>query len=391
MTNILRKPYLLVTVNGASLANVISATTRHGFDMRVAEATVVTACKPSGIQPWDEVVITMGGTQSSASARFTGYYAAYESQLYPKQTTLNCFGKLARARELESEVNVDMSSYAAYLAGLDDGYGHADEVMVSTILYICKSSGSWVPLDENVLDGIEGTGTVLGLIAKADGQGVFEWREGESGLSFIERLDEISLGYRTYDSIDEGIVRKQISSVPSGVSSYTFTEGVDIFRASENTTVLDARNRIVVNGYEKTTLSGSTETKDPISASAVGANPFLLEQDGSQWYLTQKVSSPMIEYETGAGISCQSVADWKLTELNNFLEKVSLTTPRDDLVSPGDIITVISPCRLGISSRDMWVQNVSNEISQANSFLQTLTCITSIPVSESENAAIMVP
>ena len=388
MTNIIRSPYLLVTLNGSTLSDVITARVQHGFNMRVAEATVTLRALPTGIQPWDSVVITMGGTQATAEVRFTGYFISHSNQLYPKETTLICKGILVKAETYEAMSTVDMTSYAAYIADpqQDDSYGHYDQTMISTVLENCTC----IPLGsvpEEVTTGcIGGTSKILGKTAKGKG---FDWRKGETGLSFIERLDSVCLGYRTYDTFDGTIKRTQITSVPSGTSSFTFTEGVDIYKATDTITVLEARNRIVVEGYP------GEDSNEEIDFKVEKGNPFLMKMDGGQWYLTEKISSAMIEKEytssPGDGLSCEEVANWQVGELNNYSEKMILTTPRDDLIEPGIIITVISPIRLGITSKKFWVQEVDAEISRQGSFSQILTCISSIPITESKNIAIVVP
>ena len=103
-----------------------------------------------------------------------------------------------------------------------------------------------MPSGEDVYTGIGGTGIVLGTVSHGRG---FDWLEGESGTSFIERLDSICLGYRTYDTFDGTIVRTQIAGSPAVTADYTFTEGVDIYRATESTTILEARNRVIVAGF----------------------------------------------------------------------------------------------------------------------------------------------
>ena len=94
------------------------------------------------------------------------------------------------------------------------------------------------------------------------------------------------LGYRTYDTFDGTIVRTQIAGSPAVTADYTFTEGVDIYRATESTTILEARNRVIVAGFP------GYDGKHEIKYTASGANAFLLNPDTSQWYLAEKISSP---------------------------------------------------------------------------------------------------
>jgi hypothetical protein len=371
-TVIVRKPSLAVTLNGTPLTGVLSARTAHGYDQRMAEATVVLQALPAGIMPWDIIEITMGGTVASAALRFSGFFVSHENQLYPKQTTLNCKGMLAMADVEWKDVNEDMSSAGA---------GHTDEMMVSTVLWICGLTSPGYTLIGEIADtGIGGTGRLLGKYSFGRG---FDWKQGVSALSFIEQLEEVGLGWRTFDTFGGSIVRQLISSAPAVTADWTFTEGVDIYRATESATVLEAKNRIIATGFP------GFDSKSLITYTADGANTFLWNNTYNvQWYATENVSSPMIEKQNtadavngmgaGDGLSCEAVATWRLGELNRYVERVNLTTPRDDLVAPGDTIAVVSPDRLGVN-RNFWVQSVDAAVSQANQFSQVLTCLTGWP------------
>jgi hypothetical protein len=202
----------------------------------------------------------------------------------------------------------------------------------------------------------------------------FNWEKGESGLSFIEKIEDVGLGWRTFDGMDGTIKRTQISTIAAGSAQFTFTEGVDIYRATESDTVLESRNRVYVEGYngDKTERTYTAEAANPWLVGS-GTNPT------TQWYFTDNISSPMIETATSiggtVGISAREVASWKLAELNRRVQRVILTTPRDDLVEPGDTICVVAPTRLDITSRNYWVQNVDVSIDRRGKFSQVLTCI----------------
>jgi hypothetical protein len=377
MTTTIRTPWKQVTLDGDTLSNILSVRTQHGFNLRVAEAQVTLRAMPAGIAPWQPVVIRIGASSGTAATRFTGYFVRAETQLYPNEVTLHCRGKLAHADIYEAETSVDMSSYAAYVAELDDDYGHADEIMVSTVLHLCNTYGN-VSYDDSVAEtGIGGTGRILGRIALGN---IWDWKAGETGLSFIERLDAISLGYRTYDTFGGTVTRAQITATPAATGVATFTEAVDIFRATDTTTILDARNKIVVDGYK------GQDGKATCTYTASGANSNLLHSDGvTQWYQIEKVSSAMIEKQNadfGAnGISCEEVANWLLTEYNTYKERLEFTTPLYTVVNPGQTVTIDAPTRLGVSSRRFWVQEVEAGIDRRGAFAQTMTCITSVPAS----------
>jgi hypothetical protein len=129
-----------------------------------------------------------------------------------------------------------------------------------------------------------------------------------------------------------------------------------------------------------------------ITYTAIGSNPFLVSTDG-QWYLTSSLNSPMIEKQNtasaGDGLSCEEVASWRLGELNRYIERVELTTPRDDVVEPGDTIAVVSPTRLGITSRNFWVESVTIAIGQDGAFSQSFACLAALPLTDSINGAVL--
>jgi len=369
MTNIYRQPYLSVTVAGGTLSDVLAARVQCGYDMRVASAEVLTRSLPAAAVPWGTVEVTMGGNQATAGKRFSGYFIGSEQELFEHGVRLVCKGQLQRAQTFTAQTDVDMSSYA-----IDPvTYGHKDEVMVSTVLYIVGVSGTFPPGGEQSMAGIEGTGRMMGSLIHNG----FGWHTGETAISFIERLEEVTLGYRTFDAMDGTIQRKLITTVPAGSADWTFTEGVDIFRATESETILDARNQVIVNGWN----GDKTER----TYTAHGANPWLLGASGTpdyQWYSTQNISSPLIEHgdvaAPTAGVSAREVAIWKLGELNRRVERVVLTTPRDDLVQPADTVKVIAPTRLGITDSNYWVQNVDVSVDRRGQFSQVLTCLGSL-------------
>jgi hypothetical protein len=365
MAAIYRQPYLQVTVNGTPLTDVLSADVRLGLNVRVAAATVEVTSLPAGIVPWDDIVITMGASSATAAVRFTGYFVAAANRLYPKSTTLTCAGKLVLAERYENATQIDMSNAGA---------GATDEVLISTVLYYCNLAGVWTPADApTAMTGIGGTSKTLGTVAK---ERAFSWYAGASGIAFIDLLDGICLGYRTYDTFDGTIKRTQVTTIPASAESATFTEHVDILAATETTTILQASNRVVVSGFPG--LYGNA----PISYTASGGNPYLVIDDVQQ-YVTSNLGSATIEKQNtadaGDGLSCEEVANWLLDERNRYREIIELTTPRDDVIEPGDTIAIAAPTRLGLSRR-FWVEGVTMRIDAAGSFTQSFTCMAGVPV-----------
>lgn len=360
-------PYLQVSVDGTPLTDVLSASVRASLTARVASATVEVTTMPAGILPWSEIVITMGASQATAAVRFTGYFVAPASKLYPKGTTLTCMGKLVKAQIYENPSAVDMSG---------EGAGATDEVLVSTALYKAELSGAWTPADAPAaMSGIGGTGKKLGTQAR---ERAFTWFAGASAIAFINLLDVVCLGWRTYDAFDGSIKRTLVSTIPAATAVATFTEHVDILEATDSATILQASNRVIVQGF------AGMQGNAPTTYTAEAVNPFLLGGDGTPWYVTSNLGSSTIEKQNtadaGDGLSCEEVANWLLAERNRYREQVELTTPRDDLVEPGDTIAVNAPTRLGIGSRSFWVESVGCRIDEAGAWSQSFSCIAGVPV-----------
>jgi len=362
---IYRQPSLTVTVNGTPVTDVVSASVQLSLNAQIATAQVEVNVQPT-ILPYDEVIITLGASAATAAVRFTGYFLELRRTLYPQRVTLLCSGKLVLASLHENETELDLS---------DGGTGATDEVMVSTLLYHAGLSGTWTPADApTALTGIGGTGKTLGTVAK---DAAFTWFAGASPMAFITVLDGVCLGYRTYDTFDGTIKRTQLVMIPGITSVATFTEHVDIAVAQGNRTILELSNRIVVTGFPG--LDGAT----PITYTAEASNPFL-QVSGVPWYVTSNLGTGTIERENtadaGDGLSCEEIANWLLAEKNRYREMVELTTPRDDLIAPGDTITVVAPTRLGIDSQRYWVESVNCEITEEGAFSQTLRCMAAVPV-----------
>lgn len=364
--SIYRQPVITVTVDGAALTDVVSASVSLGLSSQIASAEIGVHALPAGLLPWSAVVVTLGATAATAAVRFTGYFIEARQALYPSRIMLSCRGKLVLAELHENETELDLS---------DGGTGATDEVMVSTLLYHAGLSGAWTPADApTAMADIGGTGKTLGTIAK---DAAFTWFAGASPMAFINVLDGVCLGYRTYDTFDGTIKRTQLVMIPSITSAATFTEHVDIASAQETQTIAEVSNRIVVTGFP------GLEGNAPITYTAETNNPFL-QVAGVPWYVTSNLGSGVIEKQNtadaGDGLSCEEIALWLLAEKNRYREFVDLTTPRDDVIAPGDTITVQAPTRLGMTNRRFWVESLTVGIDEGGAFSQTLRCLAAIPV-----------
>jgi hypothetical protein len=77
----------------------------------------------------------------------------------------------------------------------------------------------------------------------------------------------------------------------------------------------------------------------------------------------------------GAGISCEAMADYWLGELNREVVKLTMTTPRTDVIGPGQVHLVQgaggAADRLGTGEK-LWVQSIAGELATSGAISQTL-------------------
>ncbi len=77
-------------------------------------------------------------------------------------------------------------------------------------------------------------------------------------------------------------------------------------------------------------------------------------------------------------MSCERMAEYWLGELNREVVKVTMTTPRSDVIGPGQIHLVQGPGgsadRLGVGER-LWVQTCTGEMTNSGQFSQTVSYI----------------
>lgn len=340
-----------VLFNGTVLEDVLSFRWSLGYDNAVGDATIVCVNKSGAGTYYDDVTIVVDGT-----SRWSGLLYQWDYSLWPRSVSMVCKGRLQLAQDFKLPDEYSREAKGLQLATLMGATSPTDQNIVSAVL-------TSIGLD--TLGGvISGTGTVLGTIAPE----TFVWAASDSALAYIQKIDAISLGYRTFESAGGAIFRSQISSRPSGAADYTFTEGEDIMEGSSSRTVQDAYSGVRVGGY------------------SVGdyADPRVwFQADGSDF--NSRVfdwSNEMVERRadasSGLGFSCQSEAVYWLTELNREIVKVTMRTPRSDVFGPGQIHLVQAAGgladRLGVGEK-LWVQRCDGELRPDGSFSQSLTYI----------------
>jgi len=358
-----------------------AASCSFGFDQRVAEATVRrTGGGGVAVNYWSKIEIRMGCTPGAGEAvRFNGYVVPVDNQLFPIDATLVCKGNLYRAQWVRNQQpdGTDLAGPA----------GTSDQAQVMAVLDYCGVTYT--------AGNIAGTGKALGSVYNGDPADVFTagpwwWAEGEPGLSCIERVDEVSVPddatgrFRTFETLGGDVFRIPMATAPKTTPDFSFAEGVDVLEARITRDPAGAANKVTVNGAPLPigSIPGviGTETFTAGTSDAPYLPPGL--PDGPDGYpaVGMAFSSPLIEKsevaDPGDVVACEAVAQFLLAEYNCVLDTLEFSTPRDDLLGPGQTIHLHSP-RLGITDPDQhyWLQRLEVTLDERGAFTQRLTCV----------------
>lgn len=332
---------LNVTLGGSTIGNAYAARVSLGYDMSYGTAQVDIAGEWPGGNFWDDVNIFVDGEHW-----FSGILTAVDYNFYPRSISMQCRGRMWFLEQTMPPGEISQTE--GYLLQDITGGPASDEAIVSTVLGIAG-------VDTNG-GSIGGTGVTLGTVAPEE----FSWRANESALSYVQRIDQISLGFRTFESTGGQVYRRQISTFPDSGAEMQFTEGVDITEATNNRSFQESYDAVRVSGY------------------AVGdfLEPRVYVAGGGSHLFS--FNSPMIERANegspGAGISCQALAEYWLGELDRVLVKMRMTTPRNGDIGPGQVHNIQAGSRLGHSG-DLWVQRVDKEYAADGRVSHTMTYV----------------
>lgn len=384
-TATVRTTHLEVRIDGVLDPTASAAVCSFGFDQRYAEATVRrTGGGTLDVSYWSAVEIAMGCTPGAGAAlRFTGTVVPVDNQLYPIENVLICKGTLYRAAWVRNQ-----APEGTVLA--DPATGASDEAQVQQVLGACGVA----------FDGgnIAGTGKALGSLFVGNEGDLFTplpwtWAAGEAGLDVIERLDAVSVPddasgrYRTFETLGGDVFRIPLATAPAGTPDFSFTEGVDVLEARIRRDPTGAANVVTVDGAPKP-LVGSLPAGVVSVATFTAATGFAPYLPPGVAAAATRFSSPLIEKSTvaetdpdtgaplGDVLSCEAVAQFLLQERNAVLDTLEFSTPRDDLLGPGQTVHLHSP-RLGITDPDQhyWTQRLEVSVDERGAFTQRLTCL----------------
>ncbi len=355
-----------------------SATCSFGFDQRVADATVRrTGGGTVAVNYWSPIEIRMGCTPGAGAAvRFSGYVIPVDNALFPIEAVLICKGNLYRAEWVRNQ-----QPGGTLLAGPPPS-GTSDQAQVQAVLTACGVAFTAA--------NVAGTGKALGSVfdwitTDTVTPGPFTWAEGEPGLACVERLDEVSVPdaadgrYRTFETLAGQIFRTPMATAPKTTPDFTFTEGLDVLEAKITRDPAGAANKVTVDGAP---VPGAvaTQTFTAGSAFAPYLPPGLPTAPDGHAYVGMHFSSPLIEKslvaDAGDVVACEAVAQFLLAEYNCVVDTLEFSTPRDDLLGPGQTIHLYSP-RLGITdaAQHYWLQRLEVTMDEQGAFTQRLTCI----------------
>jgi hypothetical protein len=348
-----------VTIDGSPLsaARLLSVEWEEGFDLPVARATITYMDVPTGHEFGNLVTITAGATNGTSALRFSGRIAEdfdYQPDEPSTIVSVPCVGHLHRAERYKTPTNTNTPE----VPGMDmvnGGAGATDRAQVMAVLDACGLSSHYSAAN------IGGWSNLLGTQTGTATKGVrqhFVWKVGETGLSYIQKLDAIGLGYRTFDS-GGSIVRRRIIARPHPTTSAaTFTEGVDIFKGGRGRhSIRETANRV--------TAAGFNYGDGPVQWTATGVHPKAATTGVSyvDWEPPQN-PNPMIEKvqpsDPGTGRSAREVAEWHLMDRNHVRLEPTFTTYRDDVLGAGDTISVEWPAvEMG---QTFWVRHLRDRV-----------------------------
>lgn len=338
----------------------------------------------------DNIVITMGAGTNNV-VRFDGLFRRFDYTLAPRMVGLACFGHLARAQLYENGDEGLGSTGGLDINDLVGGSGGTDAAYVMAVL-------DRVPLLTYTAGNIAGTSVVFGTQVLTLGPSPFLWRngqnpsikvdvggKGETALDYIQRIDAVSAEYsnstspagfyRLYEQVGGTLRRSLLGSRPRGTADFTFTEGVDIEQGTSSREYPLA-NRVYVQGYDYGKVGGPVSNLS--STTIQSSNPFMPSTEKH----TYTFSSPLIERgldsDAGDGMSCETVANALMQEVNRETVHCTFTTPLDDLIGPGSTVLVQAaggvPDRFGIGE-NLWVMHNDIQVGEDGRFTQQLQCL----------------
>lgn len=387
MTVYLRQIQHYGVFGGNQIPNIMAVRTRLGVDSRVSSCEFDIPFLPGGLTYDSVVVINQGVVNSNVIQRFIGIVRDFRYKLSPRNITVVCYGYLKRAMEYENWedptvigglIPMDLTTSGNIVNTTPQGYTDTASNIISAVLDKCNVPHNAANIDSSDIQ--------FGLFEEefvwknGTNSENFDLREaGESGLSYIERYDEVdgdgSGRYRTYeDPVHDnggGTFRKQIQfPVPSG-ADLQLTETVDILDGELTRSISDTRNYFVVTGRD--------------SGGGVGPEFFVLQAANSfqpgntkhTYHLNSSMIERSLDADPGTGQSCETLASAVAAEFNREIVTGWVETFRDDPIGPLTIVLVSGnggqADRLG-TGQNLYVMGLEI-VTDSTGFTQRLQCL----------------
>jgi hypothetical protein len=386
------------------LQDVFACQAVYGYDTRVSECTLTVPRVPDGVGYTSPIDISFGADPELPSdptthyatqpSRFVGYVVEFDSTLAPNAVGIVCRGELWKAQITANRTGmpVDLTEHGA---------GQTEQQMIAKLI---QYADVWMATDDighidTGTPNYHGTGPPkLGTINSLQ----YVWAANQTILDVLDQLDEICLGYRTFDTVGGNVVRRRVSmaypdiahwlgavyDVASGqyVGGVTYAEGRNIISGTNYGSILQQYSAAAVSTTKQSTTQndgmwfGALATQDDAAphTNVEELSSMLIER---QWSTSSSNCTPLPHThhnaDPGDGLTCEDVAGWRIAEISPILSKLEFVTGDDDhgKVQPGSVIVVDAPVRLGISQL-CWVQSVKPSFDESGAFSLQITCWT---------------
>jgi hypothetical protein len=341
-------PYATATLNGTQISTVLVKGAR--VEMSMSDPVMKGYVKCIGAPSWgqgDDLTITLGGGPNNVTRFPAG--SVWQGDYLNSGPNFELVG-----RGPLYAVQKYRNNRAKGLTLTDLTGGPAtDEAIAQAVLDVVGVSYSG--------GNIGGTGIVRGALAP-DG---YTWRRGERALDYLQRLSKASLGYKMIESNGDIFRTQVMGGIPTGAADFTFTEGVDIFEGAH--TQRETFNRFTsweVTGFDFGDGFGPVRF----------ANPDPVPDGEENYAFSSEMIERALDSDPGGGISCETVEAFVEAETDHELTHISgLTTPRDDLFGPGQII-IVNSALLGVTGQKLWLIGVTAETDE-DWFIHTLELV----------------
>jgi hypothetical protein len=347
------KTFVRIEVDGREVVYHHGCSVSFSFEQSVAEAEFEVPWNyPSWLVKWAPVKIIIGATYSSAKPRFSGYVLSMEAKLWEPGMTVKCKGILVKA----------IYGFPPTSIGVNLGEG-TDQAIIQMCLEKCGIPTSML--------SIEGLGKILGSdmdlgdfgdyidpgMDLPDIPAGYIWGANQSGMSLIQSIEQVTLGYRTHDTPSGIVVRRRYSTIPYDTAKYEFKQGINILEGTMAFRVKEPVDQVTIIARD-----GTITTYPPTLDIDLGAP-------------TQVITSPWIIDQLD-GLTPVEVANWRLEQIGWTFIQVGFATHEDVDLRPGDTVYCESPWMR--VNQNFYVQAVKHTVDDAGMYTQSITLVSEL-------------